>query len=192
MIRPTAVGWAVSTRDGQRLLATINGRRKSLGDPREVHVTDGPVYRAAKTRWGWLSYEFHAWYSRRLFVDADSGEPAIKVVGFHFKRSADGTVQVLSQADAIDVGPRIWRFPVQATNDENAVMTAVDDLGNTVMRFRRTPALKDWVVHPRRAVGSDAGIDIVLSPGLQPSPELLLIASVASHWMITYFNTGIQ
>jgi hypothetical protein len=78
---------------------------------------------------------------------------------------------------------------VEATRAENAVMTAVDDLGKTVMRFRRTPALKESLILRTRVVGDEAGIDIVLSPGLKPSSELLLIASVASPWMITYFHS---
>jgi hypothetical protein len=69
-------------------------------------------------------------------------------------------------------------------------MTAVDDLGETIMRFRRTPGLKESAMRDTRVVGADAGIDIVLSPGSKPSPELLLIAAVASSWMITYFMSA--
>jgi hypothetical protein len=197
-IRLTAGRWAVSTRDGERVLARINEGKKSprlaprsvrpvvvLRTVREVRITDGPVYRS-KSRWGWLSDRTLV-SPDRFFLDANSGQPAIKVVSFHVDRKARGTVHVLSQAGAIDVGPHIWRFPVEATNAENAVMTAVDDLGKKMMRFRRTPALKDSSTWYARVVGDDAGIDIVLSPGLKPNPELLLIASVASPWIITYF-----
>jgi hypothetical protein len=199
-IRLTAGGWAVSTRDGERLLATIEGGKRSLRlAPRsfrdvevlrtvcEVRITDGPVYRSKS---GWLSERFLVGPDR-FFVDADSGEPAIKVVSRHFERKAAGRVHVLSQAGAIDVGPHIWRFPVEATNAENAVMTAVDDLGKTMMHFRRTPGLKESLIWLSRVVSDDAGIDIVLSPGLQCSPELLLITSVVP-WIITYFYVTVQ
>jgi hypothetical protein len=34
------------------------------------------------------------------------------------------------------------------------------------------------------------GTEIVLSPGLKAVPELLLIAVVASPWILSYFNRG--
>jgi hypothetical protein len=178
---------AIATRAGENVLATIHEgvklARRSVRQAEvlryvhEVRVTDGPIYRS-KSRWWWLS--------NRFFVDADSGEPAIKEISWLHNHKAEGTVQVLSQPTATEVRPQIWQFPVEQTEPENAVITAVDDAGKTRMRFRRTPALKQGIRHAR-VVGDDAGIDIVLSPGLKPSPELLLIAGVAAQWMITYF-----
>jgi hypothetical protein len=36
----------------------------------------------------------------------------------------------------------------------------------------------------------DQAIEIILSPGLRVVPELLLIAAVASHWIVRYFGSG--
>jgi hypothetical protein len=194
-IRLTEGRWAIATRDEQKLLATINEGKKSmrpatrsvrhvyvLRDISEVGITDGPVYREQ-----WRGPRFHR---QRFFVDAYSDQPVIKVPTRHFDHRDTGQIHVLSQPSSIDDGPQIWRFPLEGTKPENAVMTAVDDLGETMMRFRRTPGLKESVMRDTRVVGADAGIDIGLSPGSKPSPELLLIAAVASSWMITYFMSA--
>jgi hypothetical protein len=190
-IRLTDGRWAIATRDGEKSLATINGGKRSLRpgsrsarqvdvlrSVREVHVVHGAVYRS-KSRWWYLA--------SRFFVDVDSGEPVIKEFLWHHNREALGSVQV--RAGEMAVRPQNWRFPVEETTPDNAVMTAVDDLGNVKMRFRRTLALREGLISRTRVVGDDAGIDIVLSPDLKPSPIVLLIAAVASQWMITYFTS---
>jgi hypothetical protein len=193
-IRLTGGRWAVSTRDEEKLLATINeGTRKPLMPAsrsvrqaeglrwvRKVSITHGPVYQS-QLRGRWFRWG-------RFFVDADSGEPAVKIVGSHNNRTAGGRVQVLSRPSPYRAGPEIWQFPVEGIQLKSAVMTAVDDRGNAMMRFRRTASLKGRIIGRTRVVGDDAGIDVVLSPGLRPSSELVLIASVASPWMISYFR----
>jgi hypothetical protein len=186
-IRLTAVRWVLATRDGEKLLATINDpapwsiRGKVLRSVSDVRIADGPVYRSQWRRRSWFRWE-------RFFVDAESGAHCLKLVGRHLAHNASGTVHVFGEPSPTEAGAHVWRFPVAETKAKNALMTAVDDLGNTIMRFRRTPELKAMAGLGSRIVSDDAGIDVCLSPGLKPNPQLLLIAAVASPWMITYFQ----
>jgi hypothetical protein len=100
---------------------------------------------------------------------------------------AKATVRLLGEPGSTEVSPHIWRFPVEATKPENAIMTAVDDLGNAMMRFRRAPPLRQGIFGNR--VGY-SGTQIVLSPGVEVRPELFLIAAVTSPFLIKYFPTG--
>ncbi len=168
MIR-LAAQFTLGTRDGRKVLATINERLEYPGFSEwsdfksvwQVHVSDGPVYRLQPlTRQSRKDASFadvdsggtvlrvmehlrRQFRREALFVEAHSGAAVLRVIGQHFDHGANGSVQVLSQPGAMESGTHAWRFPVQATKPQNAVMTAVDDSGNTTMHFRRTPSVKN-------------------------------------------------
>jgi hypothetical protein len=173
--------WAVLTSEGATL-ATINEGMKStrmvaFRSIREVRVSGGPVYH--RRRSGVLLR------SKRHFIEADSGIPVLRTLGQHWDRRAFGKIELLTDESQAAVGTQLLRFPVEATKPQNALMRAVDNSDRTILTFRRPVALKQLVKVPE-----DAGIDIAVSPSVQPTSELLLIAAVASPWIVTFFMSG--
>ncbi len=68
---------------------------------------------------------------------------------------------------------RRFRFPVRGTSLANAVMTAVDDKGDRIARFRS-------------ARGS--GFEVVVAPHVPITTELLLIVAASSPAVFLYFK----
>jgi hypothetical protein len=81
------------------------------------------------------------------------------------------------------LGECVLYFPVQATKLRNAVMYAVDQSRTVRLQFRAA----DPPGEVRGIVPWEQRIEIVLLPNLKPGPELLLIAAVASPYLIQFF-----
>ena len=75
-------------------------------------------------------------------------------------------------------GPRWLRFPVRGTHRSNAIMTAVDQAGRQVARYRIADkgALTGW-----------SAIDITVHPGQQLTDELLLTLALTAPWISSFF-----
>jgi hypothetical protein len=75
------------------------------------------------------------------------------------------------------------RFPVRGTSNLNAVMTATDDSGGPVFRIRqvRSPRLEE----KRKKV-----VEILVEPGRQITPELLLVMTTGYHNLDNFFDRG--
>jgi hypothetical protein len=173
-------------RDGA-LLAVINeGRIRGID---RVQVIGGPVYLRKRLGGGFLK-QVH-------FVEASTGDPVVKVVGPLWGggdrvwdgRSGGGdphaTIQLLGDRWGTRPGGGALRLLVDGKKLQNAVMSAVDQSGTPLMRFRAEPGMRDGCFPTE----SEARLDVVLSPYLRPTPELLLIAALASPRLISFFKT---
>jgi len=78
--------------------------------------------------------------------------PILYARGKHFNRVAGGEIRIPDQG---------WlRFPVRTTDPANAVMTAVDEAGNRVARYRTTRSVIQNPVIRRNAVYSRTSEEI--------------------------------
>ena len=76
-------------------------------------------------------------------------------------------------------------FPVEATNPGDEQRLAIDESDATLLQVRRVGAEKkaaSWYY--------DDWIDIVATPGVQVTPELLLLAAVTAPWIVSFFLSG--
>lgn len=165
--------WVIIARADGRLLATITGPRiVPLDHPREVQVVGGPLY--------WYPKRGVIVPRERHYLDAFSGQLVATVKGRHFAGGASGSVELPGVESPAGSGDLVFRFPMHATNRRNAVMTAVDNAGSPVFSARR--------VSTRGSFGGDAGYDVVVRPGLVPSPVLVLVVAVTVRWLVSYFE----
>jgi hypothetical protein len=84
-----------------------------------------------------------------------------------------------SQATArITFPDRQWlRFPLRGGQPDNAIMTAVDQAGSRVIRYR---------LRGRR----DYGADIIVAPDRMLTGHLVAAIAVSASWLRDYFSTG--
>jgi hypothetical protein len=199
-VRPVGRDLALVTSDGGNVLATVGESREReipeddgalillrlTGGTKEIRVAGGLLYRWQRLG-GRLSDDWQ-------FVEADSGLPIFKGDGRSLNRRDFRTLQLLSDGAQRAAGSEFLRFSVEGTKPENTVMSAADDSGRTILRFRLAYSIPDGPGWRRRLFGLSLqkyrGTEIVLSPGLKAVPELLLIAACASPWISTT-TTGV-
>jgi hypothetical protein len=99
-----------------------------------------------------------------------TGLAVLYTAGRHFDRVARGYVEF--------PGQRWLRFPVRGTARSNAIMTAVDQTGSQVARYR----LAAGGVFTRRA------IEITVHPDQALTDELILTLSLSARWISTFFE----
>lgn len=79
----------------------------------------------------------------------------------------------------------LWlRFPVRGSCLANAIMTAMDQAGNRVARYRYTSRSGQQKKSLSRSEGS---VDIIVHPGLKLTDELALALALSADWLRTYF-----
>lgn len=108
--------------------------------------------------------------SRKL-VD-ETGTPILYTNGRNFERAARASV---SFPDG-----RSLRFPVRGTHRANAIMTAVDQAGNSVVRYR--------VTRLGRSGGLRNSVEVALHPGWKLTDELVLAITISAPWLSSYFS----
>lgn len=93
----------------------------------------------------------------------ETGEPVLYTGGAHFDHIAGACIKF--------PGQRWLRFPVRGTEGSNAIMTAVDQDGNKVARYRLVfPRENDYLktatitVHPDRRLTEELALAIAVSP----------------------------
>jgi len=77
---------------------------------------------------------------------------------------------------------RWLRFPVRGTGRTNAIMTAVDQDGNKVARYRLTGKLRAFSARTARTV------EITIHPGHPLTDELVLAIAISAPWLSSYFS----
>jgi DivIVA domain-containing protein len=80
---------------------------------------------------------------------------------------------------------RWLRFPVRSTREANAIMTAVDQAGNKVARYRMIgtiPRISSLIP------GLWKAIEITAHPGQQLTDELVLALVISAPWLASYFD----
>jgi hypothetical protein len=110
----------------------------------------------------------------REVMDVETKVAIFRIEGRHFNRRAGTAIRM---ADS-----RVYSFPVHGQR-QNAVMIAVDELGNPAMWFRSTCRSFEnlrWAPHTET--------EIVLGPDQPMSPEIVCIAVVASPLLLNYFQ----
>ncbi len=73
------------------------------------------------------------------------------------------------------------RFPVQGTSKLNAVMTATDNSGQPVFRIRK---VRNTTPEQRQ----EKVVEILVEPGRQITPELLLAMATGYHNLDNFFD----
>jgi hypothetical protein len=73
------------------------------------------------------------------------------------------------------------RFPVQGTSKRNAVMTATEDSAEPVFRLKQ-------VRNTRPGQQRKKVVEIVVEPGRQITPDLLLVMATGYYNLCTFFD----
>jgi len=97
------------------------------------------------------------------------GSALLRLTGVHFDRRARAVIQL---ADHREI-----RFPVRGTRRTNALMTAIDEMGNCIARFRAGPGIT-----------TERPIEVVIRPGRELTNELILVIAWAAPLLLTYFD----
>lgn len=101
----------------------------------------------------------------------ETGMPVLHLSGRNFDHRACARVTFPDQ--------RWLRFLVRGTKRANAIMTAVDQAGNKVARYRDTSRR----FHPGQTV------EIAVHPGRKLTDELILAIALSPGWLAGYFDS---
>jgi DivIVA domain-containing protein len=108
---------------------------------------------------------------RRELLD-ETGTPVLYTSGRNHDHTAWARITFADQ--------RWLQFPVRGTHRFNAIMTAVDQAGNRIARYRVTPSLKASTV------------EIIVHPSQQLTDELVLAFAISAPWLSSYFKAPNQ
>ena len=100
----------------------------------------------------------------------ETGTPVLCGSGQNYSYSAGACITFPDQ--------RWLKFPVRGTETENAIMTAVDQAGNKVARYRSL------------AIGGVLGSEITVHPRQQLTNELVLALVMSAPWLHSYFTSS--
>jgi DivIVA domain-containing protein len=156
-------------RVGQRRFARSKLSPKSwpaLGEARALLWRDFEGHIAG----GRTKYEMHAPIDTQR-VDA-TGMPLLYTMGSAKGRRASARIGFPDQ--------RWLRFLVRGTRRGNAIMTAVDQAGNKIARYRRV-AGRAGVINK---------IEIIIHPDQKLTDELTLAIAISARWLYEYFDTS--
>ena len=101
-----------------------------------------------------------------------TGTPVLYTAGHHFDRKAGGYIKF--------PGQRWLRFPVRGARRANVIMTAVDQAGNKVARYRLVP----------NRTGFREGVEITVHPGQRLTDELTLAIALSAPWLRSYLASS--
>jgi hypothetical protein len=145
--------------------ASLGERNLTVMETRAARsLSPGIVEIGGRSRWAPF-YSRSKWEAR-AFLD-EAGIPILYTGGRSFDRSAGASITFLDQ--------RWLRFLVRGTRKENAIMTAVDQAGNRVARYRRSA--DGW-----------GSVEIVVHPDRNLADELILAIAISAHWLGSYFK----
>jgi len=108
--------------------------------------------------------------SRKL-VDK-TGTPILYTSGMNFERRAQASI---SFPDG-----RSLRFPVRGTHRANAIMTAVDESGNSVARYR--------MIRFSTGGSSRKSVEVAVHPSRELTGELMLAIMISAPCLRSYFS----
>jgi hypothetical protein len=115
--------------------------------------------------------------SRPLLVD-ETGTPILYTAGSNFNWRACACILFPDQ--------RWLRFLVRGSVLANAIMTAVDQAGNRVARYRIIPGRQEtWL-------SSSNSVEIIVHPGWKVTDELALALAISTEWLRSYFEIPSQ
>jgi hypothetical protein len=115
------------------------------------------------------------------FLD-ETGMPVLYAIGRHLNGSAGGRITFPDQ--------RWLRFPVRGTGPADAIMTAVDQSGNKIARYRLT-GKSSWAHKMRNAfLHRRDTVEIAVHPGQPLTDELMVALAISAVWLNRYFDSG--
>jgi hypothetical protein len=116
----------------------------------------------------------------RELLDAD-GLPVLYVSGRHYNFADTGRITFPDQ--------RWLKFPVEesGTRREDAIMTAVDQAGNKIARYRL--ARRPWWGHVADEFTERYAVEITVHLGQSLTDELMLALAISAKWLPQYFIT---
>jgi len=100
----------------------------------------------------------------------ETGTPVLYADGQHYDHGDGACLTFPDQ--------RWLKFPVRSTELENAIMTALDQDGNEVARYRSLP------------VPGPLGCEIAVHPGRPLTTELVLALVISAPWLHSYFESS--
>ncbi len=109
----------------------------------------------------------------RQLID-ETGMPVLYASGRHMAETAGTCITFPDQR-------WLW-FPVRGTTRGNAIMTAIDQGGTKVARYRIIASQPRW--------NKVNQIEITVHPGQPLTDELLLAIAISASWVSSYFNSG--
>lgn len=169
------VGWPVT----QRITISIGGKSFTL---RKTRFARSPsqdiaeiITRSARDFDGHFAANMRGSLDWRVLnvnelVD-EAGAPVLYTSGSHYNRSAHASISF--------PGQRWLRFPVRGIRRLEAIMTAVDEAGNSVARYRIIPPS----FFLRRSI-----VEITVHPGWPLTDELILAIAISAPWLNSYFS----
>jgi hypothetical protein len=110
----------------------------------------------------------------------DTGTPILYTSGRNFNCRAYARIMFADQ--------RWLRFLVRGTRRANAIMTAVDQAGNRIARYR----IIDKGLDPGRktSYGLSKSVEIMVHPGCELTDELAVAIVISAPWLRSYFESG--
>jgi hypothetical protein len=177
----------IASRDGQRLTVLTGGRSftyKKPDVPARSTADSWPPGIAELAARSWrdsaghfaaetISSKAQRWEARtaRELVD-ETGIPILYSSGQNFNRRAYACVTFPDQ--------RWLRFLVRGTEPWNTIMTAVDQAGNRVARYRKSTGDPLW---------ERAEAEITVHPDQRLTDELVLAIAISAEWLESYFSS---
>jgi hypothetical protein len=115
-------------------------------------------------------------------VDDADGSVDLAVIGRHYQ-GYDNSEVIANE--------HTYRFPVLGTSPRDSVMTATDESGCGIMRFRlvKPDGSAVWTP-PLLLTRSAARIEIVVNPKVDITAELIRVAAIASGFLLTWHLGG--
>ena len=154
--------------------------RKRINSPRRSPGSWPGVAEADALNWRDFVGHFAAGTTRRsrMPVNVDSqhsdetGMPVLYESGLIREHRACARIGFPDQ--------RWLQFLVRGTRRADAIMTAVDQVGNKIARYRRVAG----------RAGIDKKIEITIHPDQKLTDELVLAIAISARWLGIYFDTG--
>jgi hypothetical protein len=101
-------------------------------------------------------------------VNTATKAPVLRITGVHFGGHAGTSVSL--------AGQREIRFPVRGGQKKCALMSAIDDLGNSLVEYRTVRVTNSWA------------IDAVINPNALTFPQIELLVAVSAPLLFGYFQ----
>lgn len=112
------------------------------------------------------------WPASMDLVNVATGVAVLRSDGHHFDRRAGARVYLTGRGEL--------SFPVRGRTGTRALMSAVDESGNTLIQYR----ISSW---ERKGIFPCPVTEVVLCPIASTIPQIELLVAVSSKWLFNYF-----
>jgi DivIVA domain-containing protein len=165
--------WKRVTRSSWPGVAEIVRRSRRESGNAHLVAGSGPREKALNEGYG---HAAHVVLRLRELLDK-TGTPILYASGEHLAERPEACITFPDQ--------RLLRFPVRGTTRADAIMTAVDEGGNNVARYR----IARWG-HVEKYFFRAGAVEITIHPDRKLTDELILAIAISAPWLSGYFNPG--